>query len=237
MITFFFTCLLIVGMSQTDPAKNPLTGAWELIGESGDMRGTCIFSNNHFAIAFYRQDKPEFLYTKGGKWTMNADGSLDILWEFNTQDASLIGKTQTQLYGIADSILVIGDSRWTRLDAGAPGDLEGAWVITGRMVDGALQPMTPGARKTMKILSGTRFQWIAFNSATGDFFGTGGGTYTTSGGKYTEEIRFFSRDNSRVGSTLQFDFEIREGAWHHSGLSSKGEPIYEIWSTRSSLGI
>ena len=90
----------------------------------------------------------------------------------------------------------------------------------------------PGPRKTMKILSGTKFQWIAYNTETGDFSGTGGGTYTTEGGKYTENIDFFSRDNTRVGASLKFDYELKEKKWHHRGLSSEGSPIYEIWSLR-----
>ena len=31
--------------------------------------------------------------------------------------------------------------------------------------------------------------------------------------------------------------ELQEGKWHHSGKSSKGKPIYEIWSKRVDLGI
>jgi hypothetical protein len=88
----------------------------------------------------------------------------------------------------------------------------------------------------MKILSGTRFQWIAYNVDTKEFFGTGGGTYTTSGGKYTESIDFFSRDNSRVGARLEFDFILDDGDWHHSGKSSKGDPIDEVWSKREKIG-
>lgn len=86
-----------------------------------------------------------------------------------------------------------------------------------------------GDRKTLKILSGTRFQWIAVNTATGDFFGTGGGTYTFENGKYTENIEFFLRDSTRVGKSLSFNDEVKNGQWHHKGLSSKGDPIYEIW--------
>ena len=51
-------------------------------------------------------------------------------------------------------------------------------------------------------------------------------------GTYTEQIEFFSRDNSRVGAKLNFQYEIIENEWHHSGMSSKGAPIYEIWSPR-----
>ena len=87
-------------------------------------------------------------------------------------------------------------------------------------------------RKTMKILSGTRFQWIAYNTETKQFMGTGGGTYKTIDGKYTEKIEFFSRDNSRVGAELSFEFKLNDGEWNHMGNSSRGVPIHEIWTKR-----
>jgi hypothetical protein len=71
---------------------------------------------------------------------------------------------------------------------------------------------------------------VAFNSETREFSGTGGGTYTAQGGKYVETIAFFSRDNSRVGASLGFDYQVIDGEWHHSGLSSTGQPIFEIWT-------
>jgi hypothetical protein len=93
-----------------------------------------------------------------------------------------------------------------------------------------METVGDGPRKTFKILSGTRFQWIAMNTSTGEFFGTGGGTYTLKDGKYTENIEFFSRDSSRVGMTLTFDAKVDGSKWEHSGLSSKGDKIKEEWS-------
>ncbi len=126
---------------------------------------------------------------------------------------------------------------WIHIDNGTPGKLSGAWLITGRMNDGKMSKMNPGARRTMKILSGTRFQWIAYNVDTKEFLGTGGGTYTTENGKYTENILFFSRDNNRVGASLQFDFTLEDGNWRHKGLSSKGDLIDEVWTKRDKVGI
>ena len=51
-------------------------------------------------------------------------------------------------------------------------------------------------------------------------------------GKYTERIQFFSRDPQRVGASLSFIAELKDGDWHHSGLSSKGDKIYEVWSRK-----
>ena len=90
--------------------------------------------------------------------------------------------------------------------------------------------MQRGPRKTIKWLSGTRFQWAAFNPQTKQFFGTGGGTYTLQNGKYTEHIEFFSRNADRVGTQVTFDYEVKNGDWHHRGLSTAGNKIYEIWA-------
>ncbi len=59
-----------------------------------------------------------------------------------------------------------------------------------------------------------------------------GGAYTIIDGKYTEHIECFFRDNSRVGASLEFDFELIDGKWYHSGFSSKGAPLHEVWSLR-----
>ena len=105
--------------------------------------------------------------------------------------------------------------------------------MSGRISDGETHLKdTKRPRKTMKILSGTRFQWIAYNTETKQFLGTGGGTYTSINGEYTENIEFFSRDNFKVRLSLKFNYELIDGKWHHSGLSSKGDPIHEIWSER-----
>jgi len=119
--------------------------------------------------------------------------------------------------------------KWTRLDNGKD-NLAGVWRITGRMVDGKINQMQRGDRKTLKLLSGTRFQWMAINPATKEFFGTGGGTYTFINGKYTENIEFFSRDSTRIGASLTFDGSVKDGVWNHSGKSSKGDPLNELWT-------
>ena len=105
--------------------------------------------------------------------------------------------------------------------------------MAGRMTDqGERRRDSSRPRKTMKFLLDGYFQWIAFNTETFQFFGTGGGYYTAEIGKYIEHIEYFSRDNSRVGAILPFNYSLKESDWHHQGFSSKGDPIHEIWSTR-----
>ena len=229
--------LLLVGWFNTSISQSipkELKGAWEVTMSDGS-KASWIITDGYFSIATYKLDEPKFMYTEGGILQLSNEGELTFLWEFHTRKPDLIGQQQTHPFTLKDEILNIVSTDWKRVDDGNPGKLNGAWIITGRERNGEMRSRTPGDRKTMKILSGTRFQWIAYNTATGEFSGTGGGTYTTVNGKYVENIEFFSRDNSRVGVSLEFDFELKDGKWNHTGLSSRGQPISEIWSDRTTL--
>jgi len=121
---------------------------------------------------------------------------------------------------------------WKKVDA-FPLALNGKWLMAGRVTDqGERRRDLSGPRKTMKFLVDGHFQWIAFNTTTFQFFGSGGGTYTAVDGKYTEQIDYFSRDNSRVGAALPFEFIQKENDWYHKGKSSKGDPMHEVWTKR-----
>ena len=229
----------IVLITAVLPVVAQPEGAWS--ATEGSEQITYIFAGKYFAATRYSVADKKFIGTWGGSFK-SEKGQLILSQEFNTLEPEKIGTEtflESKLSKNSWSIGVAGarKTEFTRIDDGKPGALSGAWLITGRMVNGNATKSTPGARRTMKILSGTRFQWIAYNVETKEFFGTGGGTYTTINGKYTENIEFFSRDNSRVGSSLNFEFSIEEGRWRHQGLSSKGEPIDEYWSKRESIGI
>jgi len=222
--------------SMDNDVTNALQGAWTSseTNEKGEVITiTKIIMDGYMTTSYYKELSGDFVKTSGGYWTIE-NNVLSLILEFSSADKSEVGKTVTLDVTITNGKLSFGgsDKIWTKIDQGKGTELNGAWLITGRKRDGVLMRRTPGDRKTMKILSGSRFQWIAYNSATGEFFGTGGGTYTAENGTYTEHIMFFSRDNKRVGATLTFQYEIKEKEWHHSGLSSKGDPIYEIWSPR-----
>ena len=214
-----------------------LVGAWEWTEVENDreVKTSVIITDKYQVATWYDANTGAFIATNGGSWSLEGNTVSETV-EFDTRDSSNVGNQIS--FDIEwdgnDRVRIVGMEIWmTRIDAGDPGALAGAWLISGRMRDGEIRERsTDRPRKTMKILSGTRFQWIAYNIETKQFMGSGGGTYTTVDGKYTENIEFFSRDDSRVGASLEFDFEIKEGKWHHSGKSSKGEPMYEVWSTR-----
>ena len=213
-----------------------LIGAWQK--QEGHQTREITFTPGFYSVAIYSVADKKFVGTYGGKYKLNNDEITEKV-EFDTEKPDNVGSEQNLKFDIDKNKLTLTgyDGTFTRIDDGTPGKLAGAWLITGRNQGGELQKMTPGARRTMKIMSGTRFQWIAYNVDTKEFFGTGGGTYTTVDGKYTENIEFFSRDASRVGASLTFDFSLPDGEWHHKGKSSKGEPLDEMWTQREKLGI
>ena len=215
-----------------------ITGAWEAKYQNADgvaIRNVVIFAANGFQVATKYDLEGNFISTNGGTWSLEGDMLTEGV-EFDTRNAANVGKIGTFKIELTETTLKAGGVPfWTRLDSGEPGALAGAWLMSGRKRDGVGEIQerdTSGPRKTMKLLSGTRFQWIAYNTETREFLGTGGGTYTTVDGVYTENLEFFSRDVSRVGASLVFNFELVQGRWHHSGKSSKGDPIYEVWSVR-----
>lgn len=217
-------------------AQTPV-GAWEwTVERDGRLaKGVVTFTAGYQTAAWFDAETGAFIETNGGAWKLVGTTMTEVP-EFNSKDTSTVGKPVTfdiEFDG-EDKMRIVGTDDWAiRVDDGGPGELSGAWLISGRMRDGKLQPRdTSRSRKTMKILSGTRFQWIAYNTDTKQFMGTGGGTYSTIDGKYMERIEFFSRDDSRVGAKLSFSYSVKDGSWHHSGKSSKGKPIYEVWVRR-----
>lgn len=219
--------------AQSTPAE--LEGSWKttFLGPDGEAdQLTMIVSDGYFAMTAYNTEDSAFIATLGGSYRADYD-NFNVTYEFDSSNPGNVGSTQSMGYRLEGSVLVFNDDKvWQRVDDGS-GTLAGAWEITGRKEDGEMRRREPtGPRRTMKILSGDRFQWIAYNTETGEFLGTGGGSYTVDDSMYIEKIEFFSRDPERAGDQLSFDYKVRNNEWHHMGLSSKGEPIYETWGHR-----
>ena len=230
--------LIILLLFSFSMNSQSLIGAWERVqkNDSGILeKQIVIFTTQGYqSISIFNEETGEFIYTNGGTWDLNGENLTEKV-EFDTANPERVG-TETIFKIIIDenSINVpVMERTWTRLDDGGPGKLEGAWLMGGRYRNGNRQMRSiDGPRKTMKLLSGKRFQWIAYNTATKQFMGTGGGTYTTENGVYSENVEFFSRDNSKAGIELKFNYELINGEWHHKGYSSKGDPLHEIWIKR-----
>jgi len=224
------TACIAFAFKHKGEEKNDINGAWHL--QNDGEKEVLLFSDGYFSHTSYSIAKKTFIQTNGGPFEVTGE-VLTILKEFDTGERELVGQQMKYTIAITDGQLTMdrGGKKtiWKRLDDGKD-NLAGAWKITARKQNGIItQIHQMGTRKTVKILTGTRFQWAAINPGTKEFSGTGGGTYTFKDGKYTENIEFFSRDSSRVGASLSFDGKLENGEWHHSGKSSKGDDIYEVW--------
>ena len=181
-----------------------------------------MLDENYFVETQYLSKTAEFILTRGGYYNKTETNIIKVNLEFNSN----FSKDSLKLFKIEKK-----DS-WIK-SFGKPIDLNGKWLMAGRITDkGEKRRDISQPRKTMKFLKNRNFQWIAFNTETFQFFGSGGGTYSAQNGIYTENLEFFSRNNNSVGKILPFNYSLKGVDWHHSGKSSKGDPIYEIWTKR-----
>lgn len=208
----------------SSPAQD-LDGAY--LSQDKDTTKLWLFTDGYSALTQYQEN--QYIATKGGPFTYT-NNELVVSLEFNDTEPQLVRTEETYQINLTQTGFTDQDGN-TWVKQNHPQALDGAWTISGRKTDGKLVEINhTGTRKTVKLLTGGYFQWIAMDPASQKFYGTGGGLYTFSDGEYTESILFFSRDNSRAGAKLSFKGELIDGDWHHSGLSSKGDPIYEVWS-------
>lgn len=225
--------LLVAGLATAlRPAQSSSAGAWRLVEPSG---ATVMLTLVDAYLMQTTYEPNRFVSSRGGSYGQTAD-RLRLSVEFDTQDSSRVGRTETYQVARRDGKLVLsgpaGPLTFSRVDEPSPQTpLAGLWRITGRANDaGQVTAMQRGARKTIKLLTGSRFQWAAINPQTKQFSGTGGGTYVLKDGNYTETIDFFSRDNGRVGRSLTFGAAINGTEWRHTGPSSTGGRVDEVWS-------
>lgn len=204
------------------------------LGQENGIQHEIKVSGTYLVHSVYKSSPAEFIRTLGGRYSVE-DGTLKWDLEFNSDFEEDSVRSQELPFQISGDKLFWGkESLELSRKEGPDQQLEGLWLFATRGPDTGQERRGEGnTRKTLKFLIDGRFQWIAYDTADMRFSGTGGGSYTAKDGVYTEIIEYFSRDNSRVGASLEFLYEVKGTDWHHTGLNSKGEPLYEIWARRS----
>lgn len=206
-------------------------GAWLL--KDGSIEYILLFKDSYYTYSVFDKENKRFNSTEGGTYKRNVKTDyLEVHIEFDTHNKERTGTNEFYGFSFLQGNLLLNktgkEEKFTRIDDGT-GQLVGNWRISARKQGDNMVEIIPGTRKTLKLLTGKRFQWMAIDPSVKGFFGTGGGTYTFENGKYIETIEFFSRDSTRVGASLSFDGVVEGGTWKHSGLSSRGDPIFEHW--------
>ncbi|NNF19723.1 MAG: hypothetical protein HKN61_08065 [Flavobacteriaceae bacterium] len=230
MALLFLSVLSVPALAQLTPGVY-----FSKQGHSGDsIIHELKIADGYMVHSVYELEPAKFIKTLGGPYTVENDV---IEWEldFNSNHPNDGIENRAIPFRLRNGKLNFEGElplSFHRVKAKEQA-LDGAWLFATRGPDtGQERRGESNPRKTLKILKDGYFQWIAFNSRTFEFFGTGGGTYRAKDGKYMEMIRYFSRDPERVGARLDFTFEIKGTDWHHTGKNSRGEPLYEIWAKR-----
>lgn len=223
-----YTALLILSsfsiiFSCNDLKENPF-GVYSF---NSEKQGKIIFhriliDKNYLIETQYSQDPNTFILTRGGFYKSNDNNIFNVSFEFNSNFENDQLKIMT----------IIKDKSWKYISKSKK-TLDGKWLMGGRVTEeGERRRDLNKPRKTMKFLLDGYFQWTAFNTETFKFSGSGGGLYEIEEEDYIEKIEFFSRDNSKVGIKLKFNFVQKSDDWYHKGFSSKGTPMHEIWTKR-----
>jgi len=228
--------IFLFSFKEENIDTNELIGAWG--SGSSSNRTVMINSDKVFSVATYSISDKKLINSYGGTWRLEKTKLIRKI-EWNSADSMQVGKEITDDVDIKNKKLKIGNAGTdlARLDDGKPGALMGAWIITGNYRNDSVSkrgnPFYP--RRTMKVLSGKYFHWIAYNVVSKSFMNAGGGTYTTDNGKYTETIEFFTKTPESIGKKLVFDYSFVNGDWRHKGQKSTGGAMDECWSKRETL--
>lgn len=229
-LVFILLILPLISLGQQASIK----GAWGLENSFGQT--VLLVTDQVFSLTQYDFIDKKFISAEGGTWRSEGK-DIWLAYDWSSKDTSKVGKEIKVSISISSDRLNLGlvDQPLTKLDQGKPGALQGEWIISGNYTNDVVSkrssPFFP--RRTMKILTGNHFQWIAFNVKTKEFFGTGGGTYTTTAeGKYAESIQFFTKAVTSIGKRVEFDYSFQDGDWRHKGQKSTGGPLDECWTPR-----
>jgi hypothetical protein len=220
---------LLLSTGSFNKGQPSITGAWH--EQQEDEEAVIIFTHDYLVVAEFNQINTAFTYGGGGNFSEKKPGQLIVEIDFSSRkkESDLIGTKGALIYSISGEKMTItmNDSTKrlvTRVDDGS-GELAGTWRMSAGMNNGRMEPVPNGPVKTIKVLSGKRFQWVSYNEETNEFIGSGGGTYTYNAGKYTEHIEFYAKDSYKIGTSMAFDATINQNVWTNKGSTSQEEWI------------
>lgn len=235
----FFSAALCCAFSLSLHAQI-LNGAWRLVERSGEATtGETIklYSNGYYTWATYGGEDGTFLAAGGGTHTLDFQ-HYEERCEIDSRDPALSGHTSVYRAVRDGNRLTLQylkseghEEVWEKMDEADDSEMATCWRIHRKRDAGDAEWRTIdyAPRKTLKMLTNSRYQVLAFNSHTGQFVGSSGGTWDKTDGTYREHIAFFSKNPANAGRTLEFERAMVDGLWHHTGTQTDGDPLREQW--------
>jgi hypothetical protein len=233
-LSLLFSLLIsFTGFSQI------LNGAWRLVEKNNQPithEVIKLFSNSYFTSASYKKSTGEFLEAKGGTYSLNGLSYKEHL-EIDSTTPEHSGISREYYAELKNGRLWITNlktgvkEQWEKFDEADDYQMAFCWRIHKKKDEGDSEWRTIkyAPRKTLKMITNSRYQVLALNSETGQFVGSSGGTWSGDGDSYIEHIEFFSKDQRNVGRSLEFQRSFEDGLWLHTGKTSKDELMMEKW--------
>ena len=216
-----------------------LNGAWRLIEQNnGPVNHEVIklFSNSYFTSASYYKNSGEFIEAQGGIYVLDMLSYKEHV-QIDSKEPEHSGTTIEYKATLKEDRLTLTNLHtgvtelWQKFDDANNYEMSFCWRIHQKKdeSEGDWRTIEYAPRKTLKMLTNSRYQVLALNSETGKFVGSSGGTWTKKGDAYTENIEFFSKDKKNAGRTLKFIRSYEKGIWLHTGKETRGGLMMEKW--------
>ena len=235
---------------------NNLEGTWRLLAAKwGEIEmeeekeiAIKIFTQNRFAVIRYSEEQNEFIGASGGSYIQLGEEFTEYS-EYNTWDASLVGKPQKFSFEFDDDLLyqkgfIKGEIEpehrleevYERLEPGSSlihdkHPIVGVWKLNewanGDRV--APEPL-PDHELAYKIITPKYFYVVRYNNKTGQTFGVSVGKHQITTDYYIETIDFYTYDPSNNGKQYTFNYQFIDNSFIQSGIidSDGGYMNYKI---------
>ena len=168
--SLLFTICLVISfnvVSQINPGI--------YISDIDNVRHELKMTDNYVIHTIYEQSPARFIKTEGGFYNIE-DSVLNVKLEFNSNYEADTISTLTIPFAIRDGQLILGTEPRLVFNhfESIEQELDGQWLFAMRGPDeGQERRGDENPRKTLKYLQDNRFQWIAYNTETFKFSGTG----------------------------------------------------------------
>lgn len=108
--------------------------------------------------------------------------------------------------------------------------LDGEWELVSFKYGAAPVQSLSNNRREIKLISGTHFVWVVYDTKKHKPISVGGGTCSRQGDQYTEQVEFGDiRTSTVLGKPQVFHITTDGHNWRHSGVLSDGLSIEETW--------
>lgn len=246
-IRIVLLCLLLGIISTAWSQNNPLEGTWKMIGADWSPTtqefAACevykIYTKDHFGFVFFDPGTGNFRGAGGGTYEVNGNNFTEAI-EYFSFDSTLVGSEQTfQLQLIGDSLFrqfgtlqsekyddYVLNEFYQRVEPGISqmrGESEafGVWHVeeaTYGENSSSKEDIVARYGKVIKIITPQYFYGVFFNPEKKYFNGVTFGKHKIKGDEYSETILSYSWDQTAVGQTVTFNWDIQAGRFHQHGF-------------------